>query len=172
MSVVFAWVLSFGLLSPGSVLAGQNKIDVCHSEGNGSYHMITIAEPAYPSHVNHGDAGVGEPVPGASGFVFDEDCNVVEVVSCPCDFSEVVYLALNADASRECYVDNTGVEVTVGDRSNNGDFFWLSIGNHCVVYDNGFPLVGGVFGLTAAEEAACRQDILAVVTSLNIPACE
>jgi hypothetical protein len=94
MSVVFAWVLSFGLLSPGSVLAGQNKIDVCHSEGNGSYHMITIAEPAYPSHVNHGDAGVGEPVPGASGFVFDEDCNVVEVVSCPCDFSPEVFMTL------------------------------------------------------------------------------
>jgi hypothetical protein len=172
MTVVSALVLSLGLMSPALVSAGQDKVDVCHSEGNGSYHLITIAEPAYPTHVSHGDAGVGEPVPGNEGFVFDEDCNLVEAVSCPCDFSEAGYLVLAADTSRECYDDNTGVELTVGDRASNGDFFWLNYGNWCVVYDNGFPVPPYLIeGLTASEEAACRQDIFAVVTSLNIPAC-
>jgi hypothetical protein len=175
LSVVFVCVLSLGMMIPGVVLAGQNKVDVCHSEGNGSYHLINIAAPAYPTHVSHGDARVGEPVPGNEGFVFDENCNLVEVVvdECPCDFSETVYLALAADENLECYDDNTGVELTVGDRANNGDFFWLSYGNYCVVYNNGFSAPPGfIMGLTASEEEACRQDIFAVVTSLNIPACE
>jgi hypothetical protein len=173
LSVAIACVLSLGLMRPALVTAEQEKQDLCHSEGNGTWHIITIPEPAWQTHYDHGDAGVGEEVPGVEGYVFDEECNLVEVVvdECPCDFSEAGYLALNADESRECYDDNTGVELTVGDRQHNGDFLWLSIGNYCTVYDDGFP-AGSVFGLTAAEEAACRQDIFAVVTSLNIPACE
>jgi hypothetical protein len=175
MTVVSALVLSLGLMSPALVSAGQDKVDVCHSEGNGSYHLITIAEPAYPTHVSHGDARVGEPVPGNEGYVLDENCNLVEVEvdECPCDFSETVYLALAADENLECYDDNTGVELTVGDRAKNGDFFWLSYGIFCVVYNYGFSAPPGfLMGLTASEEEACRQDIFAVVTSLNIPACE
>jgi hypothetical protein len=87
VSLLVAGVLSLGLVSPGLVLAGQNKVDVCHSEGNGTYHLISIAEPAYPTHVAHGDAKIGEDVPGMSGYVFDEECVPVEAVSCPCTFS-------------------------------------------------------------------------------------
>jgi hypothetical protein len=84
LTIAVAFGLSLYLLIPSVGLAGQDKVDVCHMEGNGTYHLITIAEPAYPSHVAHGDAGVGEPVPGSPGFIFDEDCNLVEVVTCPC----------------------------------------------------------------------------------------
>lgn len=75
-------MLVIGLILPMVALAGQVKVDVCHTEGNGTYHHIEIAEPAYETHIAHDDAGVGEPVPGQPGFVFDAECNPVE--ACPC----------------------------------------------------------------------------------------
>ena len=58
--------------------AGGEKVDVCHSEGNGSFHLINISENAYPTHVDHGDAIVGDPVPGMDGYKFDEACVPVQ----------------------------------------------------------------------------------------------
>lgn len=43
-------------------------------DGTGAYSRITIAEAAYDSHVAHGDAGIGDPVPGMAGYAFDSDC--------------------------------------------------------------------------------------------------
>jgi hypothetical protein len=42
---------------------GQPQVAICHVEGNGSFHEITVALPAVPAHVRHGDI---YPVP-ASG---------------------------------------------------------------------------------------------------------
>ena len=38
--------------------AGQARVDVCHVHGNGDIEQITVAEPAYQSHIDHGDAAV------------------------------------------------------------------------------------------------------------------
>ena len=40
---------------------GQTNINVCHITGDGTYRSITVAEPALPAHLDHGDA-----VPGGS----------------------------------------------------------------------------------------------------------
>lgn len=33
----------------------QDKVDVCHQTGNGSFHVINISANALPAHMNHGD---------------------------------------------------------------------------------------------------------------------
>ncbi len=66
-------------LPPATALAGQEKLDVCHLEGDGTFHLIEVAEPAYfNAHMVHGDAPPREPVPGMSGYVFDETCQPTE----------------------------------------------------------------------------------------------
>lgn len=65
-----------GLLLAMSIpaAAGGTKVDVCHIEGNGDFHLININENAYQTHVDHGDASPGEPVPGMPGMKFGDDC--------------------------------------------------------------------------------------------------
>lgn len=68
---------------------GVAKVDVCHRRDSQGYDLITVADVAFPSHVDHGDAAVGDPVPGVAGFVFDANCAPVE--ACPCfDASDIV----------------------------------------------------------------------------------
>lgn len=76
-SVIVACVLSLGVLRPDLVSAGQARVDICHRARNGTYSPMTIAEPAYRAHIAHGDAKIGDLVPGGSGAVFDEACNPV-----------------------------------------------------------------------------------------------
>ena len=53
------------------------KVSLCHrTEGNG-YHSITISTDAEASHREHGDAKVGEKVPGTALQTFSENCQVV-----------------------------------------------------------------------------------------------
>ncbi|MEM5774664.1 MAG: hypothetical protein AAGU05_06640, partial [Anaerolineaceae bacterium] len=46
---------------------------------SGTYAIINISENAFQSHVDHGDASPGEPVPGMAGKKFTADCTVVDV---------------------------------------------------------------------------------------------
>lgn len=50
------------------------KVSLCHAEGNGSYHQIDVSESAEESHRAHGDAEIGEPVPGRPNMIFDTNC--------------------------------------------------------------------------------------------------
>lgn len=52
---------------------GQPKVQICHQEGNGSYHILTIAGPAVPAHEAHGDWRVSAEV--CDGV--DNECNGV-----------------------------------------------------------------------------------------------
>jgi hypothetical protein len=61
--------------------AGGTKVDVCHSEGNGDFHLINISENAFDTHVGHGDDSPGGAVPGMDGYEFDADCVPVESVA-------------------------------------------------------------------------------------------
>lgn len=65
-------------LFPTAALAKNPKVDVCHAEGNGSYHLINISEKAAAKYIaNHGDGFPGDPVPGMEEFLFGEDCDPV-----------------------------------------------------------------------------------------------
>ena len=77
VSVIVACVLSLGVLRPGPVSAGQAQVSICHRARTGTYSLMTIAEPASRAHLAHGDAQIGDLVPGGSGAVFDEACHPV-----------------------------------------------------------------------------------------------
>ena len=75
-----------------SVANGASRVPVCHLTGSDTneYLLVEVAEPAYDTHVAHGDASPMDEVPGMEGFVFDADCvplGKVEVLSlsCPAD---------------------------------------------------------------------------------------
>jgi hypothetical protein len=59
------------------------KVEVCHSKGDGSFSLISIADPALPTHIAHGDAQPGNAVPGVDGKVFTSACVIVDA---PMDF--------------------------------------------------------------------------------------
>lgn len=52
------------------------KVELCHRTGNGSYHLISVGASAEPAHRAHGDAKIGEAVPGNPGKVFGAGCTV------------------------------------------------------------------------------------------------
>ena len=62
-----------------------SKIDICHVDGKGDYRKISVAAPAEPAHLAHGDAHPFDPAPGSGGsgssaggfFHFDENCQIV-----------------------------------------------------------------------------------------------
>jgi hypothetical protein len=54
----------------------NDKVTLCHRTGNGSYHSIEVSVSAESTHRAHGDAKVGEAVPGETGKTFDESCRV------------------------------------------------------------------------------------------------
>lgn len=52
----------------GVLISAQNtneKVTICHREGNGSSHAITVSIHAVPAHLAHGDA-IGDCTPQSS----------------------------------------------------------------------------------------------------------
>ena len=65
---------------PGQGLAVKAaKVDVCHREGNGSFHLINVSGNALPAHLAHGDGQPGGGVPGDPNKEFDGACGQVDV---------------------------------------------------------------------------------------------
>ena len=84
LSMIAILVLLLAALPVLSVGAGPaEKVDVCHREGNGSFHLINVSAKAMPAHVAHGDAKPGEAVPGMTDTVFGENCELVDVAPLP-----------------------------------------------------------------------------------------
>ena len=54
----------------------EQKVQLCHKTGNGKYHLIEVAISAEPAHRKHGDAKIGEAVPGQAGKIFGPNCSV------------------------------------------------------------------------------------------------
>lgn len=67
-------------LVPVAASAATARVDVCHVEGNGSYQLITMAEAAFSSHLEHGDAAPDSPIPEMVGYTFGDDCQPVQPV--------------------------------------------------------------------------------------------
>ena len=51
----------------------DHRVSLCH-KADSRYHMITVSQSAEPAHRGHGDAKVGEQVPGDTTKTFDENC--------------------------------------------------------------------------------------------------
>lgn len=76
--LVLMMMVAVALAGPqaGTVLAGQEKVDICHVNGNGTYNVISVAEPALDAHLEHGDLVVGEDV--------DENCEPLSPAQAGC----------------------------------------------------------------------------------------
>ena len=74
LSIILSTVSTLLLIIVGNVFAQQQRVDVCHIDEEGNSFLITVAEAAYDNHIAHGDAAIGDPVPGMTGVVFDENC--------------------------------------------------------------------------------------------------
>ncbi|MEZ5316762.1 MAG: hypothetical protein R2752_05125 [Vicinamibacterales bacterium] len=55
----------------------EEKISLCHAEGNGTYHLIDVSRSAEATHREHGDGQIGDPVPGQPFRTFDASCRPV-----------------------------------------------------------------------------------------------
>ena len=60
-----------------SEVRSSAKVLLCHRTESGTYHSIDVSVSAEPAHRAHGDAKVGEPVPGDPTKVFDQNCRPV-----------------------------------------------------------------------------------------------
>ena len=67
-------LLALMLTMVSSAAAQREKVDVCHIDDEGNYILINVADAAFDNHIAHGDAAIGDPVPGMSGYVFDANC--------------------------------------------------------------------------------------------------
>lgn len=74
--IIVAAVIFSQVLASGASAKQDNKVDVCHKTGNGSFHLISISADALDAHLSHGDAPPGQAVPGQPGKVFGADCSV------------------------------------------------------------------------------------------------
>lgn len=54
-----------------------NEVSLCHTEGNGTYHSISVSPDAEAAHRAHGDGKVGDPVPGRPNMFFDASCRLI-----------------------------------------------------------------------------------------------
>jgi hypothetical protein len=79
---VCAVLASLSLALPGNANAQTDRRPMCHRTGTGFYEFTSVGAVASRAHKGHGDAAVGQPVPGfPPGFVFDSNCR--PVASCP-----------------------------------------------------------------------------------------
>ncbi len=60
-----------------SEVRSAGKVVLCHRTESGTYHSIDVSVNAEPAHRAHGDAKIGEPVPGDATKVFDQNCRPV-----------------------------------------------------------------------------------------------
>ena len=79
-----ATALAFG--SAGATQAeGQTKATVCHFNGTDDIVVISIADPAVQSHIDHGDSRPGDAVPGEDA-TYGENCEIVPNPTGPSPF--------------------------------------------------------------------------------------
>jgi hypothetical protein len=81
VAITLSSTLGLGITEAAN--ARQNKVALCHLNGNGAYKAINVAGAAERAHLEHGDSKPGDIVPGSGGrFSFAEDCRFVP--ACPC----------------------------------------------------------------------------------------
>jgi hypothetical protein len=151
LSAAVVAVLALVWFDVGSTSAQVQKVNVCHREGNGTYHLITVASQAVPAHLNHGDALPGGLVPDQSGFKFDDTCQIVQASVCPCDLSigRLVELkVLPANSSCTVYSNGTGAVIQGLDKQT-GEPYEMGIR---------FTTCYAFVGSLTAEKRECSPD--------------
>lgn len=77
VNIIFTAIMILSLVWVGGAAAkSENKVEICHTKGNGSFELININADALQAHLEHGDVAPGGTVPGQSGLVLAADCSV------------------------------------------------------------------------------------------------
>jgi alpha-tubulin suppressor-like RCC1 family protein len=87
----------------GPLMAAMSKTDVCHRTTDGDFTKISVADAAYDIHIAHGDGGIGDPVPGMTGYNFDDGCQPVEAAGL-----DLIPATITAGGSHTCGLDLSG----------------------------------------------------------------
>jgi hypothetical protein len=153
---------TFAVVAQSPADAGQTKVDVCHADGQGNLSVINVAEPAFQSHIDHGDAAIGSDVPGQSGFVYAADCST-ELAAAP----TVVF-----DMTAQC--------LDVFNTANNANWEFGLTANLVPAYDSYTVRVTGTSFNTSwtptgtqpgdVEHFIGREIAAANFTGVNVPA--
>jgi hypothetical protein len=131
-----------------SDVRSTGKVSLCHRTGNGTYQSIEVSVSAEPAHREHGDAKIGEPVPGDTTKVFDQNCR-------PAGASVSIRKSTNgADAN-----DAPGPTITVGttvnwtyEVTNTGT---VALTGVVVVDDRGVSVTCGQASLAVGQSMTC-----------------
>jgi hypothetical protein len=130
-----------------SEVRSNGKVSLCHRTESGTYQSIEVSVSAEPAHRAHGDAKVGEPVPGDTTKVFDENCK-------PVGASVSIKKSTNGEDAN----DAPGPSITVG-----SPVAWTY-----EVRNNGtMPLTGVVVVDDRGVTVTCPQATLAVGQSMT-----
>ena len=130
-----------------SEVRSSGKVSLCHRTESGTYQSIDVSVSAEPAHRAHGDAKVGEPVPGDPTKVFDQNCR-------PVGASVSIRKSTNGEDAN----DAPGPTITVG-----SPVTWTYL-----VSNTGTVALTGVVVLDDRGVAvACAQTTLAVGQSMT-----
>jgi hypothetical protein len=72
LGVVILVIVTAGWFGAAPAHAQVENVNVCHGEGNGGYHLISVSSKAVPAHLKHGDALPGECAIHSTSPVVDE----------------------------------------------------------------------------------------------------
>jgi hypothetical protein len=133
-------MLVAGMMAVAPFAGAGDKTDVCHSEGNGSFHMIHISVNAFDKHLAHGDAAPGDLVPGTTDSVFDDDCTIV---------SARANVYTSGGATAETPWGNVTLTFDVWDSPVAGSMTWVRAAPNANTW--GGPVVAATIGTSTAS---------------------
>ena len=109
--VVCAVVL--GVVNPGRVAAGNNKVDICHfQEENDSWKLLSLPQSSAAAHLEHHDDAIPGGTTAQSGTDLDAEC-VKVAVTCPCGNASNIVSSYNMLEFDGPQIINTGIEPDV-----------------------------------------------------------
>ena len=178
VTMVFAVTLGVYSLLTSPAHAEANKADVCHAEGNGSFHLINISGRAVGAHLAHGDGLPGDPVPGDPSSVFGDACEILQASSCPCDFSSTGLAEVGIDgAGDDCAlsVDEPEPAIGLADQDLSSQAFAVTLDMQtgvCGRYGADATPIEFHDNLGTEELDDCLQDLNAAADALELPECD
>ncbi len=131
-----------------SEVRSAGKVLLCHRTESGTYQSIDVSVSAEPAHRAHGDAKIGEAVPGDPTKVFDQNCR-------PTGASVSIRKFTNGQDAN----DAPGPSINVGSPvtwtyqvTNTGN---VTLGNISVADDRGVPVLCVNQPLPAGQSMTC-----------------
>src|ERR1044072_107731 len=127
--------------------APEEKVQVCHKTGNGSFHLISISINAESAQTAHGDGRPGDPVPNMAGFIFGDNCTPTT--------------APPADLALGCY-RFSGIDIQyIGPIDTLGNIVSFITGDGSCSSDDGIPLLtSGIIAAANETEAQTKCNTL------------